>query len=55
VAKSKIQELIVTDSIPLRQDQNTDKIRVIGIAKLFSEVLQNLVENKSISSHFIIS
>ena len=55
IAESKIQELIVSDSIPLRTDKDTSKIRAIGTAKLFADVLHNLIENKSISSHFIIS
>jgi ribose-phosphate pyrophosphokinase len=55
IADSKILELIVSDSIPLRTDKDTTKIRVTGTAKLFADVLHNLIENKSISSHFIIS
>jgi ribose-phosphate pyrophosphokinase len=55
IAESKILELIVSDSIPLRTDKDTTKIRVTGTAKLFADVLHNLIENKSISSHFIIS
>lgn len=52
---SVLKELIVTDSIPLDSNQPHDKIKVLGVAKLFADVLHNLLENKSISSHFIIS
>lgn len=51
--QSKITELIVTDTIPLKKQ--SDKIRVISIAPLFSDIIQKLMLNKSISKHFIIS
>lgn len=50
--KSKLEELIVTDSIPLKQ--KCDKIRVLGCAKLFADVMLNVHYNKSISSKFIM-
>ncbi len=55
IQNSVLKELIVTDSIPLRDDQPHEKIKVLGVSKLFADVLHNLLENKSISSHFIIS
>lgn len=52
LTNSKITELIVTDTIPLREPH--DKIRVISVADLFSDVIRRMVNNQSISSHFII-
>ncbi len=49
---SKLEELIVTDSIPLKQQ--SDKIRVLTCAKLFAEVMLSVQENKSISSKFLM-
>ena len=49
---SQITELIVTDTIPLHGE--SDKIRVITVANLFSDVIHKLIKNESISSHFII-
>ncbi|MBP93822.1 ribose-phosphate pyrophosphokinase [Bizionia echini] len=49
---SKLEELIVTDSIPLKQE--SAKIRVLSCANLFAEVMQNVHYNKSISSKFIM-
>jgi len=49
---SKLQELIVTDSIPLKQ--KCSKIRVISCAELFADVMHNVHYNKSISSKFIM-
>jgi ribose-phosphate pyrophosphokinase len=53
IEKSKITELIVTDTIPLKQ--KSSKIRVISCAELFGDVINKLVHNESISKHFIIS
>jgi ribose-phosphate pyrophosphokinase len=53
IEKSRLTELIVTDTIPLKQ--KSDKIRVISVSELFADVMQRMVRNESISSHFIIS
>ncbi len=50
--KSQLQELIVTDSIPLKQQSN--KIKVLGCATLFAEVMLSVNANKSISSKFLM-
>lgn len=55
IQNSKLKEIIVTDSIPLKEGRPKEKIRVISTARLFSEVLTNLLANQSISEHFIIS
>lgn len=52
IEKSGITELIVTDTIPLRQ--TSPKIRVITVANLFADVINRLQNFESISSHFII-
>ena len=49
---SKLEELIVTDSIPLQQ--KSDKIRVLTCADLFADVMQKVHNNKSISSQFVM-
>ncbi len=53
IENSRITELIVTDTIPLKQ--KSDKIRVVPVNDLFADVIRRLVNNQSISSHFIIS
>jgi len=55
VQDSVMKELIVTNSVPLKDGKPKDKIRVLDISELFASVLHNLIENKSISSKFIIS
>lgn len=52
IENSKLQELIVTDSIPL--ERQSKKIRVISCANLFAEVMYNVHHNKSISSKFLM-
>jgi len=52
LAKSKLEELIVTDSIPLRQQ--SPKIRVLTCADLFADVMLSVHGNKSISSKFLM-
>jgi ribose-phosphate pyrophosphokinase len=49
--KSKLSELIVTDTIPLKQD--SEKIRVLSVAKLFSRAIRNTHEHRSISALFV--
>jgi ribose-phosphate pyrophosphokinase len=53
IEQSKLTELIVTDTIPLKQ--KSGKIRVLSVADLFSDVIRRMVNNQSISTHFIIS
>lgn len=55
IRNSELDELVVTDSIPLRDDKPTDKITVLGCSDLFSTVIRCLVQNESISSHFLIT
>ncbi len=53
IENSNLTELIVTDTIPLKRQ--SDKIRVVSVAELFGDVIRRMVNNQSISSHFIIS
>ena len=53
IENSNLTELVVTDTIPLKQ--TSSKIRVISVSDLFSDVIKRLMNNESISSHFVIS
>ncbi|MFM7815044.1 MAG: ribose-phosphate pyrophosphokinase, partial [Flavobacteriales bacterium] len=55
IQASALAEVIVSDSIPIRADRPSEKITVLSCSGLFGGVLHNLIENKSISSNFIIS
>ncbi|WP_296380189.1 ribose-phosphate pyrophosphokinase [Winogradskyella sp.] len=49
---SKLEELIVTDSIPLQKESK--KLRVISCADLFAAVMYNVHHNQSISNKFVM-
>ncbi len=51
IEKSKLTELIVTDTIPLKQ--KSDKIKVISVADLFADIMKKVTSHKSISEAFI--
>jgi len=52
IEASKLEELIVTDSIPLKQQSK--KIRVLTCANLFADVMLSVHGNESISSKFLM-
>ncbi|MCC7245374.1 MAG: ribose-phosphate pyrophosphokinase, partial [Saprospiraceae bacterium] len=53
VAKSKLAELIVCDTIPLKtQNDAGGKIKVLSTADFFSKAIRNTVEHKSIAALF---
>ena len=52
IENSMITELIVTDTIPMKRQSS--KIRVIQTHELFADVIHSLMENKSISSYFVV-
>jgi ribose-phosphate pyrophosphokinase len=51
---SILTELIVTDTIPLKEGVPKEKITVLPVHDQFAQVLKCLMNNESISSHFII-
>ena len=53
VSKSSLKELVITDSIMVRQDTKDAKnIRVVSIAKLMAEAIKRISEETSVSSLF---
>lgn len=52
IENSKLEELIVTDSIPLKQ--KSAKIKVVSCAGLFGDVMRSVHENRSISGKFLM-
>lgn len=51
IANSALTELIVTDTIPLTQEN--EKIKVLSVADLFSQVIESVLSYESISKNFI--
>jgi ribose-phosphate pyrophosphokinase len=52
IEASKLLELVVSDSIPLKKQSS--KIKVVSCAPLFAEIMQQVQNNKSISDHFLL-
>ena len=52
IAKSVIEELIVSDTLPLKNINK--KIKVLTISNLFADVINSIDNNQSISSQFLI-
>lgn len=50
IQNSVLDELVVTDTIPLKQKCN--KIKVLSVAVLFADVISRIQNNESISTHF---
>jgi ribose-phosphate pyrophosphokinase len=52
IANSKIKELIVTNTIPLREEQLIDKITVLSVAPIIGEAIIRVHEELSVSKLF---
>ena len=53
VQAAVLEEVIVSDSIPLREDgRNCDKIKVLSFAPLIGEAIKRIHEEKSVSILF---
>lgn len=53
IDKSSLQELVLTDSIPLKKGMSS-KIKIVSCAPLFAKVMRNTHHNTSISGEFIM-
>lgn len=53
IENSALEEVIVTDSIPVKLDK-TSKIKVLSSAPLFADVMKSVHSHQSISNKFII-
>ncbi len=51
IENSKITEVILTDSIPLKRECN--KIKVLSVADMFAETLACVYNNETIAKHFV--
>ncbi len=53
IENSKLTELVVTDTIPIKKGAST-KIKIVSCAPLFAKVMKNVHEHSSISGEFIM-
>lgn len=52
IENSVIKKLIVTDTIPLPEEKQIDKIEVVSVAPLFGEAIKRIYANESVSTLF---
>ena len=52
IQKSSLEELIITDTIPLKQISS--KIKIVSCAPLFADVMHKVQNNTSISDEFLM-
>jgi ribose-phosphate pyrophosphokinase len=53
INKSSLQEVIVTDTIPLKAGEDVSKFTVLSVADVFADVMERVHNYKEISSRFI--
>jgi ribose-phosphate pyrophosphokinase len=52
VAKSKLKELVVTNSLPVPPEKKLNRITVLSVAPLFAEAIRRIHNGESVSSLF---
>lgn len=52
IANSCIEEVVVTNVIPVPLERQTGKIKVLSVAPLFAKTIRNVYENGSVASLF---
>ena len=52
ISKSPITELIITNTIPLAEEKNIDKITVLSVAPLLGEAIMRIFHDVSVSRLF---
>ncbi|MDO4987862.1 MAG: ribose-phosphate pyrophosphokinase [Synergistes sp.] len=52
ISDSVIEELVLTDTIPLPPEKAIDKIKIVSIAPLFADALRNIHNETSVSALF---
>lgn len=50
---SSLQEVIVTDSIPLKEGENLEKFTVLSVARIFADAIGRVSDYREISSMFV--
>lgn len=52
IEDSVLDKVIVTDTVPLREDQQSSKVEVLSVAKIFGEAIKRIHDGRSVSQIF---
>ena len=52
IQDSDIEELIVTDTIPLKEEQKFEKLTVLSVAHIFGEAIDRIYKGESVTALF---
>ena len=52
LVNSPIEEIVITDSIPLSADKQHPKIKILTVAPLLAEAIRRVHEDRSVSELF---
>lgn len=52
IENSNLEELIITDTIPLPEDKKSDKIKIVSVAEPFAAIIHNIYQEKPVSKLF---
>ena len=52
IEDSPVEEMVVTDSVPLDPDRPSGKIRVISVARMLAEAIRRIHTGESVSALF---
>ena len=53
INQSALKEVIITDTIPLKDGEDISKFKVLSVADIFADVIERVYNYKEISSRFI--
>ena len=53
VESSDLEELIITNSVPLNPDKQLSKIHVLSVAPLLAEAIRRIHDEESVSTLFV--
>ncbi len=55
IKESPLQELVITNTVPLAAEKKIDKIKVLSVAELFAEAIKRIHHSESVSSIFAMT
>ncbi|MBL3657937.1 ribose-phosphate pyrophosphokinase [Fulvivirga sediminis] len=55
IENSVLEELVITDTLPLKDEEKCSKIKVLSVSDLFAKAIRKIHDHESISSLFINS